>query len=296
MRIIFDTDIGNDCDDAGALSVLYNLKKKYNFDVLMIGSSTSYIEGSYAIHLINNYYNQNCLIGQNSVIGWPCLDAKHLYTKKLCEIHADCETNMIGNYVTEMRKAYVTSDEKVTLIIVGPFNAIDLFLNSEADEISPLTGKELLNSKTEHVYVMGGKFTDEEIWFSISIITSEWNIKCDIKSAQNFLKEVHVPITFLPFECGLYLTGENLIKDKNNPVYECYDIYSGGTRFSWDPATVYYAITKDNKAFIESPKGYVSIDDNGVTTHKVDSNGNHTYLKCNCSNDELKEIINKYLY
>ena len=296
MRIIFDTDIGNDCDDAGALSIMYNLKEKYDFDVSMIGSSTSYIEGAYSIGLINEYYNQKCLIGQNTVGGWPSNNATNLYTHELCKMHSNYKTDEVFDYVRQMRKAYTSSEENVTLIIVGPFNAINLFLNSGPDDISSMTGKELINFKTEHVYVMGGKFTEEEIWFANSIVVSEWNIKCDIKSAQNFLRQVEVPITFLPFECGLYLTGENLIKDKNNPVYECYKIYSDGLRFSWDPATVYYAITKDTCAFIESPKGIISIDDNGVTTYIPDSNGKHTYLKCNNTNEKLKEIINKYLY
>ena len=56
MNIILDTDIGNDCDDAGAIAVLYNLKKDFDFTVSMIGSSTSYVEGSYSINFINSGY------------------------------------------------------------------------------------------------------------------------------------------------------------------------------------------------------------------------------------------------
>ena len=296
MNIILDTDIGNDCDDAGAIAVLYNLKKDFDFTVSMIGSSTSYVEGSYSINFINHYYNEKCLVGQNLSSGWPCLNAVDLYTQKLCKVLPNCEVDNIFEYVNQMRKAYTESNEKITLIIIGPFNAINMFLNSKPDDISPLTGKELLNSKTEHVYVMGGKFCNDDIYFANSLVTSEWNIKCDIKSAQKFLNEVKVPITFLPFECGLFLTGEKLSVNKSNPVFKCYDIYSDGIRFSWDPATVYYAITRDNESFIESEKGFITIDDLGVTRHIPNSEGKHTYLICNKTYDDLKEVINKYLY
>ena len=67
-------------------------------------------------------------------------------------------------------------------------------------------------------------------------------------------------MTFIPFETGLFLTGKNLIKDLNNPVYKCYEIYSNGIRESWDLVTMYYAISKDESLFIKSNKGFVIVE------------------------------------
>ena len=90
---------------------------------------------------------------------------------------------------------------------------INEFLNSESDELSPLTGEELINLKASHIYIMGGTFANPPKYFANSYITSEWNIKYDIKSVQNFINKIKVEMTFIPFETGLFLTGKNLIKD-----------------------------------------------------------------------------------
>ena len=292
MRLVIDTDIGNDCDDAGAIALMHNLRKEYDFDVLAIGSSTPYIEGAHTIELINSYYNYEVPIGQNNAIN---NDRKELYTVKLSNSCNVDKNKQFESYVKTFRKAFVTTDEKIELIILGPFNMINEFLNSESDEISPLTGVELINLKASHIYIMGGTFANPPKYFANSYITSEWNIKCDIKSVQNFINKIKVEMTFIPFETGLFLTGKNLIKDLNNPVYKCYEIYSNGIRESWDLVTMYYAISKDESLFIKSNKGFVIVDDNGVTTFKECENGRHTYL-LNKNEESTKEVIDKYLY
>lgn len=294
MKIIIDTDIGNDCDDAGALALMHNLKKKYDFDVLAIGSSTPYIEGAHSIKLINDYYKNNCLIGQNYIFKDNEKIRNDLYTMKLCEIENVDKSIKYETYVKALRKAYASSDEKVDLVILGPFNAMYDFLMSKGDEFSPYSGLELVNKKTSHIYIMGGTFANPLKFFAGGYIKSEWNIKSDIKSVQYFINNVNVEMTFIPFESGLFLTGKNLINN-NNPVYKCYQIYSNGLRESWDLVTMYYAISKDESIFNKSAKGTISIDDEGVTTFTESTRGKHDYL-LNKNDDLVKEVIDKYLY
>lgn len=295
MKIVLDTDIGNDCDDAGAIALLCNLKKEYNFDILAIGSSTPLVEGAKAVDSITTYYNCNCLIGYSSLKPDYFNPTKKIYSQVVAEEYKHLKSNKIGDYVKSFRKVFAESDEKITLIIIGPFNAFVEFINSKADEISSLTGKELINNKVEHIYIMGGTFCKEPEIFAGNPIYSEWNIKVDIKSAQYFLKNITCPMTFVPFETGLLFTGENL-KDMENPVTRSYQYYSNGTRYSWDPITAYYAITKDNKNFVLSDLGTISIDDNGVSKITYNKLGKHRILNIKSSKEEIKKIINKYLY
>ena len=296
MKLIIDTDLGNDCDDAGALAVMHNLKKEYPFELLAICCSTSYVEGAYTAELINRHYGACCPIGQNEVLGWPTFDAKELYTQKICS-KDDRELSVnVNTYIKTMRKALATSDEKVTLVILGPMNAFNLFLLSSSDETSPLDGVSLINNNVEHIYVMGGKFCKEKVYYYDNEVTEEWNIKCDPQSVQNFLASIKVCITFVPYEIGLMETGINLFKNADNPVSKCYRIYANGERFSWDLITVYYAITKNNEYFEESPLGRISVSDIGETNHQADEDGIHTYLLAKRSKEEIKKLIDRYLY
>jgi inosine-uridine nucleoside N-ribohydrolase len=53
--IILDTDIGPDCDDAGAMAIMYNLAKRYNTKVLGINCCSSNQYGPGCIDAINNF-------------------------------------------------------------------------------------------------------------------------------------------------------------------------------------------------------------------------------------------------
>lgn len=296
MKIILDTDIGNDSDDAGALAVLHNLKKDYSFDVIAMGSSSSRKDGANAIDIINAYYNVSCPIGYYDEPGYFDNLTYKPYSKVIEEEYPNLLKTNIGEYVKTFRKALIEEKDEVIIIILGPMNAFAKFLKSGADELSPCTGLQLVNEKVKHIYIMGGKFSLEPIPFEDMLVVSEWNIKVDINSAQYVVNNLTTNITFIPFELGLMLTGINLYKDKNNPVRRCYEYHAHGQRNSWDPITTYYAISKDNLTFKESLKGTVSIDDEGVTHFKYDENGKHTYLLANTTEDNIVKAINKYLY
>ena len=52
-KIIIDTDLGFDCDDAGALAVANILQKKSVIDILAVTHSVNRAEGCDGIKLIN---------------------------------------------------------------------------------------------------------------------------------------------------------------------------------------------------------------------------------------------------
>lgn len=295
MKLIIDTDIGNDCDDAGALAIMHHLKSVYPFDIATILSSTAYIEGAYSIELINQYYGNSCPIGQNFKKKRSMVSSSSLYTIKLCQNSQIGEHGLIEDYVKRLRKAYVETKEKIDFIILGPMNALYDFFLSTADEISPLTGLELFNQKTQHVYVMGGTFLENPIYYANQFVISEWNIKLDVCAAQYFIQQVTCEITFVPFECGLFLTGKNLFLNPNNPVTKCYEYYCHGLRESWDLVTMYYAISKDNRFFKCSNSGTITIDEKGITRFKEEKMGKHYVLSIQNSN-QLQETIDQYLY
>ena len=56
-RLLLDTDIGPDCDDAGALAVLFSLQKTARFEIAGIVNCTSNPWGAGAIDAICTFYD-----------------------------------------------------------------------------------------------------------------------------------------------------------------------------------------------------------------------------------------------
>lgn len=54
-EILLDTDIGPDCDDAGALALLHHFSKKYGIRISGICNCTSNLYGCGAIDVIGRY-------------------------------------------------------------------------------------------------------------------------------------------------------------------------------------------------------------------------------------------------
>ena len=58
VKIIFDTDMGGDYDDVGALGMLHALEKRGEIEILATVSSNLYPLSVPAIEIINTYYGR----------------------------------------------------------------------------------------------------------------------------------------------------------------------------------------------------------------------------------------------
>jgi len=64
VSLIIDTDLGPDCDDAGALAVAHALEQRGEAKVLAVGYATSNPYGAPACDAINTYYGRgDCPVG-----------------------------------------------------------------------------------------------------------------------------------------------------------------------------------------------------------------------------------------
>jgi inosine-uridine nucleoside N-ribohydrolase len=59
---------------------------------------------------------------------------------------------------------------------------VSRFLDSQSDEISPLSGKEILAQNVEEVVVMGGIFENKWYDFYGETFEIEYNIKLDVSA------------------------------------------------------------------------------------------------------------------
>lgn len=300
IKIIFDTDIGGDCDDTGALAMVHRLAEKGFCELLCVTVSTSNPYSAGCADAINRWYNRVVPIGQTDKV-IPGDDEKFFevcYGKHICE---NFENDYYGtgkkpeNAVKLLRKTLATSSEKVNFIVIGSLVNVAGLLLSKPDEISPLSGEELIKQKVECFSVMGGHFPkdgDEEVWFGTEQMLAECNIKVDISSAKIFFEKCPVNCVVSQFFIGWkMLTGNVLIeRERKNPVAESYFVHSHGNRSSWDLTSAYYAILGTGDIFTLGLAGDIAVDDKGVTTFTERKNGKFRLLECQSINAAAKRI------
>ena len=272
-KLILDTDLGCDSDDIGAVVLLnqfYNQKKVLP---LLITSVNSNIEPALVIEEINKHYNNEFLIGMNKsndygIDNGYAVDVVNKY-------HISRDREFISS-VEAIKNTLEEQHEPIELITVGPLTNIAYFIREY--------GKELLNEKVETIYLMAGNFVSNN---------AEWNITEDVESFKLVLKEYTGKMIFVPFEIGCdVFTARNLLESDTLMGYG-YWVHNHGPRQSWDPITVYYAITHSEE-FTLSNSGTVSCDDNGVTTFH-EGEGKHYYMLNNFDKKKVESILEELM-
>ncbi len=281
--VIFDTDIGPDCDDAGAMAVLFEMAKKYDVKILGFANCTSNPYGNGAIRAIAEYYGYDDIkIGQHK--GYEILKDGNKYnkpvTKKYCKyensaIHADSALNL---YESVLKKA---EDDSVTVISVGPLTNLAEMLNEQP---------ELFNKKVNSIVAMAGKFPKGK----------EFNIECDPEAAKTVFEKFKKIIVCSGFEIGSKIKTGFTREYENNPVYDCYKYYMGGKeppymRESWDLTAVQYAFEGEGGFYSLSKPVNITVDDDGNISASADKYSKRYYLIRKAESERIAEYLNGIL-
>ncbi|MBQ7352708.1 MAG: hypothetical protein IJW54_01765 [Clostridia bacterium] len=271
-EFIFGTDWGGDCDDCVALRVISRFVKADKAKLLgiVINDNIDYSVSSMEEFLrLEGLKNIPLGIDKSGAV----FGSHPTYQKRLGKYTSNeaCEDG-----VRTYRRLVAQANGKVEIIEVGFLHVLNAFLESHSDDISPLTGYELMQSKVERIWSMAGS------WHEAG--GREYNICCGEASAlgaKNLFEKCPVPITFLGWEIGHdVITGTTL--DKNDYLYQALcDWGASEGRPSWDPMTALLALTGDiDKAGYTGVTGYASVKDSyGQNYFKEDINGPHTYVK-----------------
>lgn len=245
LKIILDTDMGPDCDDAGALAIANKLHRKGEIQLLGVTHCTSDIGGAYTIAAINRMFsNQEIPVGQTSETGF--LDEKENQT-----FTAEIKADYIRRYGTRsfedstfMLRKLLAENTGVKLICIGQLNNLAALLKSEEDAISPKNGRELVAASLKAAVIMGGDFRG-------SCYDAEYNIRCDVESARYVAANCPVPITYCGYEVGMEVLSGKAVQEwrKTNPVRIAYDRFlkkngqnNSFLRPSWDLIAVSFGV------------------------------------------------------
>ncbi len=270
--LIFDTDMANDCDDAGALAVLHALADLGEVEILAVltnRNDPANASGA-AVDAINSFYGRpNIPIGtdKDGGIGKP---RPSPYTPALRDefVHDSPADELLPDALTIYRRTLAAQkDSSVVICSVGLLSNLEDLLRSKGDEYSPLNGSELIQRKVKYTVIMGGGFPRTS--------RPETNVRLDPGAA--IYVGGHWPgwIYWQGFEVGAVIyTGAGLSETPTvNPVRRAFELrpFRGGFAIdhgkpSYDQATVMLAVRgPDNPIWSVSEPGRIIVYSDGHT-------------------------------
>jgi inosine-uridine nucleoside N-ribohydrolase len=268
VSIIFDTDIGPDYDDVGALAMLHAFADKGEAKILATISCNVFKTTAPTLSAINTYFGRpNLPIGITKAAKpyHPCdrLYAEHIIANYPHSVQSNDE---VMDAVKLYRKMLSSQpDKSVTIVTVGFFTNLGNLLDSSPDEFSSLNGQQLVRKKVKQLVSMAGGLD------SLGNNGYEFNVMQDITASKKVFDNWPTPITLTGLEIGKKIfTGIPLInndKIENSPVKDAYRISlaydkNNKGRYSWDQTAVLIAV-KGIKPYFKYRSLNFTIQDDG---------------------------------
>ncbi|HHY82420.1 MAG TPA: hypothetical protein GX505_07045 [Clostridiales bacterium] len=290
MKLILDTDIGPDCDDAGALGLLHELAIDNRVEILAVTHCTSNPYGAGCIDAINNAYGSRGIpIGTYNRPGFLDSEEYQKYNRFIAQNYPNRypDGRNVPEAVSILRKALASqNDGSIVICAIGPLNNISDLLKSLPDETSDLSGSMLIKKKVKRLVVMGGSFQ-----------TAEWNFSMCKSATINIINEWPTEIWFAIFE-----TGQNIITGRNwhnmkpeHPVRKAYQLYAPAGRMSWDLTAVWASVMGPDPYFKLSETGYLTVTEEGRSLWQADERGNHRYITAIVPDDMIAEEFDRII-
>ncbi|WP_391575341.1 nucleoside hydrolase [Aureliella helgolandensis] len=293
VPFIFDTDIGNDCDDVLAMGVIHALQTRGECELLAVTITKDHELAAAFTDAVNTFYGRGdipigvCRSGVTSEPGSFNVLAAQQDDGDDRYPHDLRSGQDAPDAVALLRQTLASqADGSVVIAQVGFSTNLANLLKSQPDNYSPLSGVELVQRKVRLLSLMAGAFEKIPGKDGQRDDHKEYNIVKDIPAAQWLAAEWPTPTVWSGYEIGLNLTypHESILQDYNyvdhHPLSEAYTLYNPPphNRPTWDLTSVLQAIRPDRNYFDLSPPGRVSVADDGLTTFQNDADGRDRYL------------------
>lgn len=306
--VILDTDIGPDCDDVGALVTLIHYSKQYGFPIAGICNCTSNKAGTGTIDAVCRHCGiETPPLGQWSKPGFMDDPACHKYNDAVAEKFSPAYrdgTLKAEDEVTFYRRLLANAaDDGVLIISIGMFNDLAALMQSPADDISPLSGMDLIRAKVHGLVSMA----------AILPRGRECNVVSDYKSAEVVFAGWPTDILLSDFHIGYnLLSGYDHITDpaaiEASPLALSYHLYTKdwthlpatGCNSSFDLTAVQFAVLGECDFYGLGERGrlefYAEIPDLPDATRFVpDSSGSCRFMTKKVDNRVISDALNAIL-
>ena len=293
VSVIFDTDMGPDYDDVGAIAMLHAFADAGQAQILATIASTNYSNVAPVLSVLNTYFNRpNVPVGVPKGKAVSDRDMQHWSDTLVARYpHAIKSNDATPDAVTLYRQILSKQpDHSVTVITVGFLTNLADLLSSPADQYSNLSGKALAAKKIKQVVSMAGKFPAGR----------EYNVFRDSTASKIVFTNWPTPILMSGFEIGeqihsgLPLTQNSRIQ--HSPVKDVFTISlpksaeDKNGRMSWDQTAVLVGV-KGYEPYYTVKSGRLTMNPDGSNGWDNSGKG-HQYLVVKMPVSQVEELIN----
>lgn len=290
VRLIFDTDMGNDVDDAMALAIIHALESRGECKLLAVTVTKDNPYAGPFVDLMNTFYGRG-EIPIGTVRGGVARDDGRYIRQvataedggKLRYAH-DLRDGRDAPEATRLLRQVLAAqpDQSVVVVMVGFSTNMARLLASGPDDLSPQDGVGLVRQKVRLLSAMAGAYGPKEVARRFR----EYNIVTDLPAARKVFAEWPTPIVASGWEIGQAIMhpARSMQEDyryvAHHPLREAYHYYRGlgNDQPTYDLTSVVYAVRPERGYFDLSPPGRILVEDDGFTRFQPDPAGLHRHL------------------
>ena len=306
--IIFDTDMDTDCDDAGALALMFEYVKREKAELLGIICDSAEAAAPGCCELLCNYYGISRHIGTVYGSAYPPAETDRYvryrahrdtlpdsiyYNRVMSRLAGRTDEDYPDAARTYRALLAYAPDKSVTVVAIGFMTALENLFATKGDDLSELDGIALFEKKVEKVVSMGCATYPRTDNYN-------FNYNMDRVGAKAFFDNCPVPIYVCPVGAEV-ITGSSFTSEleKGHPLRTVYEIYNGENRgrSSWDLVSLLWALEPENPAFYTESHGTVRYDDscNEVYWQEDGPRSDYELLTCIPDADMAKLLDEKLL-
>jgi len=307
--LIIDTDASFDVDDVLAICMAHALERRGEAKILAVMHDAGIPEGIGAVSVLNHYYGRDDIV----------LGAYKGEFGKYCDgswVPGEYVYDLVNNFdspvwnsdqVDEATVAYrkvlaAAEDNSVKIAAIGFPTNIRNLLESPADDISPLTGYDLVAAKVKTVVWQGGWYPPIHGW---GAATFNWACGSGFYCEDNIYDHCYgageVGVNGMPPNVEMVYTdiGDEVIAgrdlsycaDYDNPCRVALEDQQGfgNGRCAWDLVAVLHAIRPDNRDYYSisgEGDGRCNVDFFGANTWQDGDISGHSWLTLNGAWDD----------
>jgi inosine-uridine nucleoside N-ribohydrolase len=285
VRLIFDTDIGNDVDDVMALCMIHTLQKRGACQLLAVTITKDHPQAAAFVDAVNTLYGYPDIpIGVvrdgaareagkfNFLADAKNPDGSLRYPH---DLKSGADAPEAVGLIKDILKN--EPDGGVVVVQVGFFTNLARLLDEPEARL-------LIEKKVKMLSIMAGAFQ------TVNADTRhlEYNVKMDISAARKLAADWPTPMVWSGYEIGVAAAFPHTVIEHDldyaahHPLKEAYYLYSPPPhdRPTWDLTSVLYAVLPERSYFDLSPSGIITVENDGATRFRPtkDPASRHRFL------------------
>ena len=315
VKVIFDTDMYTDFDDAGALACLHAMADAGECEILATVANTRDCMSVAMCEIINAYYGRPEIpVGCSREIGRTGSNATHVKRYgATVEKYGKWVKHRNSNEAPDANEVYrrilaAQPDQSVVVCSVGFLTNMRRLLETKPDAISPLDGKALVAKKVKLWVAMACKYPDGK----------EYNSMMDPESSRIAIENWPTPVIFTDFEYGRDCFAGRVLAESGqtgNPVAEVFagnipsrdeirrdsarylrSRFGMGGRAAWDETAALIAV-RGTKLYFNTERGaYRMVGNDGANEWAPDAErGPHLRVTEKLAKAEVAKIIDELM-